>query len=74
VTLDLTALPDDVGTLHRMIGELAPALDSERARARTEIERLRQVIGTLERGRFGRRSERSVRAPGSQRLVQSQSH
>ena len=57
-----------------MIGELAAALDSETARARTEIERLRQIIGTLQRGRFGRRSERSVRAPGSQRLVQSQSH
>ena len=41
-----------------MIGELAAALDSERAQARTEIERLRQIIGTLQRDRFGRRSER----------------
>jgi hypothetical protein len=58
VTIDLAALPDDVASLHRMIGELAAALDSETARARTEIERLRQIIGTLQRGRFGRRSER----------------
>ena len=58
MTLDLAALPDDVGLLHRMIGELAAALDSERAQARMEIERLRQIIGTLQRGRFGRRSER----------------
>ena len=58
MTLDLAALPDDVGTLHQMIGELAAALDSERAQARTEIDRLRQIIGTLQRGQFGRRSER----------------
>jgi len=58
VSLDLAALPDDVASLHRMIGELAAALDSERAQARTEIERLRQIIGTLQRDRFGRRSER----------------
>src|SRR5262245_11035221 len=41
-----------------MIGELAAVLDSERAQARTEIERLRQIIGTLQRDRFGLRSER----------------
>ena len=28
MTIDLAALPDDVETLHRMIGELAAALDS----------------------------------------------
>ena len=44
--------------LHRMIGELATALDSERAQAGSEIDRLRQIIATLQRGRFGRRSER----------------
>jgi hypothetical protein len=33
VDIDLAALPDDVTTLHRMIGELATTLDSERARA-----------------------------------------
>jgi len=31
VTLDLAVLPDDVASPHRMIGELAAALDSERA-------------------------------------------
>jgi transposase len=58
VNIDLAALPDDVGALHRMIGELAAALESERTDARTEIDRLRQIIRTLQRGRFGRRSER----------------
>lgn len=58
MTIDLAALPDDVGTLHRMIGELAAALDSEREEARSEIARLRQIIKMLQRGQFGRRSER----------------
>jgi transposase len=58
VPLDLAALPDDIATLHRLIGELATALDSERARAEAEIARLRQIVKTLQRGRFGRRSER----------------
>jgi hypothetical protein len=42
VTIDLAVLPDDVATLHRMIGELATALDSERVRAQAEIDRLRR--------------------------------
>lgn len=56
--IDLAALPDDVATLHRMIGELATTLDSERVRAQAEIERLRQIVKGLQRSRFGRRSER----------------
>ena len=56
--IDLAALPDDVATLHRLIGELATALDSERMRAETEIDRLRQIVKAHQRGHFGRRSER----------------
>jgi len=41
-----------------MIGELATTLDSERKRAHAEIDRLRQIVKALQRGRFGRRSER----------------
>lgn len=41
-----------------MIGELATALDSERMQAEAEIDRLRQMVKALQRGRFGRRSER----------------
>jgi transposase len=58
MNIDLAALPDDVETLHRMVGDLAAALDSERAEARAEIERLRQIVKALQRSRFGRRSER----------------
>jgi hypothetical protein len=47
--IDLAALPDDVATLHRMIGELATTLDSERVRAHAEIDRLRQIVKALRR-------------------------
>ena len=57
-TITLAALPDDVATLHRMIGELASALDSERTQAQAEIDRLREIVKALQRSRFGRRSER----------------
>ena len=56
--LDLAALPDDVDTLHQMIGDLAVALDSQRAEAQAEIDRLRQLLKTLQRNRFGRSAER----------------
>ena len=56
--INLATLPDDVTTLHRMIGALVTALDSERARAEAEIDRLRQIVKTLQRGQFGQRSER----------------
>ena len=58
MNIDLAALPDDVDTLHRMIGDLAVALDSERVEAQAEIDRLRQIVKMLQRNRFGRRSER----------------
>jgi transposase len=58
VAIDLAALPDDVETLHRMIGDLATALDSERVRGQAAIDRLWEIVKALQRGRFGRRSER----------------
>jgi transposase len=58
MSVDLAALPNDVDTLHRMIGELATTLESERAEAQAEIERLRLIVKALQRGHFGRRSER----------------
>lgn len=55
--IDLTALPDDVEALHHLIGDLVAARDNERAEARAEIDRLRQIVKLLQRNRFGRRSE-----------------
>lgn len=57
MSIDLAALPDDVDTLQRMIGELMVARESERAEAQAEIERLRGILVSLQRNRFGRRSE-----------------
>ena len=56
--IDLAALPDDIGTLHSMISELVTARDNERSEAQAEIDRLRNIIKTLQRHQFGRRSER----------------
>lgn len=56
--IDLAALPDDIDTLHRMIGELMSARDFERSEAQAEIDRLRSIVKTLQRHQFGRRSER----------------
>lgn len=56
--IDLAALPDDVDTLHRMISDLVWARDDERSEAQAEIDRLRNLIKTLQRLQFGRRSER----------------
>jgi transposase len=56
--IDLAALPDDVGTLHQLIGDLVAAREHERAEARIEIDRLRHIVKLLQRNRFGRRSER----------------
>jgi len=61
VNLDLTALPVDVGALHRLVRELAAQVaedDAELAAARAEVERLRLIIERLQRSQFGRRSER----------------
>jgi len=57
MNIDLTALPDDVETLQRMVRSLA----AERATlsaAQAEIERLHFIIKKLQRGQFGRRAER----------------
>lgn len=61
MTLDLTALPDDVDALRRLVRDLAAQRDGERAelaRAQTEIQRLRFIVQRLQRHQFGRRSER----------------
>jgi len=61
VHLDLTALPVDVHTLHRLVRELAAQAagdNAELAAARAEVERLRLIIQHLRRAQFGRRSER----------------
>ena len=56
--IDLAALPDDVDTLRRVIGDLVAERDNERAEAQAEIDRLRRLVKTLQRSQFGRRSER----------------
>ncbi len=58
MNIDLAALPNDVDTLHWMIGDLAAALDSQRVEAQAEIDQLRHIVKMLQRSRFGRRSER----------------
>ncbi len=55
--VDLAALPHDVETLHRMIGALVHERDSVRAEAEAEIARLKQILRSLQRLQFGRRSE-----------------
>ncbi len=56
--IDLATLLDDVETLHRMIGNLVAARDSERAETVAEIDRLRRIVKSLQRSQFGQRSER----------------
>ncbi len=56
--IDLAALPDDVETLHHLIGNLVAAREHERAEALAEIDRLRHIVKLLQRNRFGQRSER----------------
>ena len=61
MNLDLTALPVDVGALHRLVRELAAQVTDDNAKlaaARGEVERLRLIIQRLQRMQFGRRSER----------------
>lgn len=57
MSIDLARLPQDVETLHRMIGDLVRERDSARAEAEAEIARLRHILKTLQRMQFGRRSE-----------------
>lgn len=58
MSIDLTALPDDVETLQRMITDLVRERDSARAEAEAEIARLTCILKGLQRMQFGRRSER----------------
>jgi transposase len=55
--IDLTALPDDVETLRRMVRSLA-AERTTLSEAQAEIERLRLIVQKLQRTQFGRRAER----------------
>jgi transposase len=55
--IDLTALPDDVETLQRMVCSLA-AERTVLSEAQAEIERLHLIIKKLQRSQFGRRAER----------------
>jgi len=52
--LDLANLPNDTTLLHRLVRDLAADME----RRNDEIEKLRLIIRQLQRGRFGRRSER----------------
>lgn len=59
--IDLTALPVDVDALHRLVREMAAQVaddDAKLATAQAEVERLHMIIQRLQRGQFGRRSER----------------
>src|SRR6202165_318119 len=57
MNIDLAALPDDVGTLQRMVRTLA-AERTTLTEAQAEIERLRLIVQKLQRSQFGRRAER----------------
>ncbi len=50
----LDQLPTDTDVLHRLVRDMASALDSRQS----EIERLRQIIVEFKRARFGRSAER----------------
>ena len=52
--LDLENLPADVGLLHRLVRDMAAAVETRD----DEIERLQRLIKQLQRTQFGRRSER----------------
>ena len=52
--LDLDNLPSDTALLHRLVRDIASAVESRDG----EIERLQLIIKKLQRGQFGRRSER----------------
>ncbi|CCG42828.1 IS66 family transposase [Magnetospirillum molischianum] len=51
---DLENLPSDIDLLHRLVREMATAVETREQ----EIERLRSIIKKLQRAQFGRRSER----------------
>jgi transposase len=52
--LDLDNLPSDVGLLHRLVRDIAAAVETRD----DEIERLQGIIKQLRRAQYGRRSER----------------
>ena len=52
--LDVAKLPTDTALLHQLVHDLI----AEKDRSDSEIERLRLIIRQLQRGQFGRRSER----------------
>ena len=52
--LDLENLPTDVSLLHRLVRDMAVAVESRD----DEIERLQAIIKKFQRAQFGRRSER----------------
>ena len=52
--LELDNLPSDVGVLHRLVRDMATAVEHRDG----EIERLQTIIKQLQRMQFGRRSER----------------
>ena len=52
--LDLENLPSDIGMLHRLVRDMAAAVETRD----DEILRLRNLIQQLQRAQFGRRSER----------------
>ncbi len=52
--LDLANLPTDTALLHRLVRDIATAIEH----SNSEIERLKSIIKQLQRAQFGRRSER----------------
>jgi transposase len=52
--LDINNLPNDTTLLHRLVRDLAAGMEQRDG----EIEKLRLIIRQLQRGQFGRRSER----------------
>ena len=52
--LDLENLSQDIAVLHRLVRDLAAGVE-QRA---SEIDKLRLLVRQLQRGQFGRRSER----------------
>ncbi|MEQ1864978.1 MAG: IS66 family transposase [Micropepsaceae bacterium] len=58
---DLDNLPHDTALLHRLVRDMAEAMETDRTQlgaAQTEVERLHTIIRQLQRAQFGRRSER----------------
>jgi transposase len=58
---DLDNLPRDPVLLHRLVRDMAEAMETDRTQlseAQSEVEKLRVIIRQLQRTQFGRRSER----------------